>query len=106
MPPTRAKSSEGRRFVPFFPPPTLLCDFGPELRLPRTQLNYLKTFKPDGPDSGVISQSPDVLIRKPPGSVARPGRDGYSLRAFLNWDRATYNAVQVRIQSKWHKAGD
>jgi hypothetical protein len=37
------------------------------------------------------------LIPKPPGEVARPGRNGYTLRAVVPWDDVTYHQVHVRL---------
>ncbi len=40
------------------------------------------------------------LIKKPPGEVGRPGRNGYSLEETLEWGKDLYSMIQVIVVSK------
>lgn len=92
MPVVRPKILKQKHVVPHFPPPTLMCDFGPERRPPRPKITYTT---PLDPQSGDLPRDNQDTIPKPQGSVARPGRSGYTLRIALKWDKKKYTSVQV-----------
>jgi hypothetical protein len=50
---------------------------------------------PVDPDADGVTSEEACLILKPSGEVARPGRQGYTLREVVAWDPPTYSGVQV-----------